>query len=249
MSYTDPTGNFSDGDRGDIDAIRSDREVDSPGDGSRESDNNDSDRSSTESSVRSSKTNAGDRGKQGIRFSRKGVQRTPSSPDAARVAAGKELWRIFRGLDPRIAEYDVRNTEGYIRSGQEYVRAGKELARQFKEMEQANREELLSPIVPASVWELLAPVKIYKWGAKLFRRGNKTVGRHMNPVELANMRRTGRVQEGGKGQTRVADPASPTSYKNALKGDVYVEFDVPANRVLPQSKGTGRILGPNSPDS
>jgi len=28
-----------------------------------------------------------------------------------------------------------------------------------------------------------------------------------------------------------------------------VEFDVPANRVLPHSEGTGRIPGPNSPDA
>jgi RHS repeat-associated protein len=77
----------------------------------------------------------------------------------------------------------------------------------------------------------------------------KTVGRHMSPEELAAMQRTGRVQEGGGGQTRVADPASKDTYKNAPKGDVYVEFDVPANRVLPHSSGTGRIPGPNSPDA
>jgi hypothetical protein len=71
----------------------------------------------------------------------------------------------------------------------------------------------------------------------------------MSPDELAKMRKTGRVQEGGGGQTRVADPANPNSYRNAPKGDRYVEFDVPANRVLPHSKGTGRIPGPNSPDA
>jgi len=71
----------------------------------------------------------------------------------------------------------------------------------------------------------------------------------MNPKELEKMRSTGRVQEGGGGQTRVADPANPNTYRNPPKGDVYVEFDVPANRVLPHSTGTGRIPGPNSPDA
>ena len=78
---------------------------------------------------------------------------------------------------------------------------------------------------------------------------NKTVGRWMSPDELSEMRRTGRVQEGGGGQTRVADPANPNTYRNPPEGDVYVEFDVPANRVLPHSQGTGRIPGPNSPDA
>ena len=71
----------------------------------------------------------------------------------------------------------------------------------------------------------------------------------MNPSELAKMKETGRVQEGTGGQTRVADPANPATYKNAPKGDQYVEFDVPASRVKPQSKGTSRIPGPNSPDA
>jgi len=84
---------------------------------------------------------------------------------------------------------------------------------------------------------------------KAARVAKKTVGRHMSPDELAKMKKTGRVQEGGGGQTRVADPANPNAYRNAPKGDVYAEFDVPANRVLPQSKGTGRIPGPNSPDA
>ncbi len=79
--------------------------------------------------------------------------------------------------------------------------------------------------------------------------GRKRVGRHMSPKEFEKMRRTGRVQEGGSGQTRVADPADPRTYRNPPKNDVYVEFDVPANRVLPHSKGTGRIPGPGSYDA
>lgn len=77
----------------------------------------------------------------------------------------------------------------------------------------------------------------------------KTVGRWMSREELKNMRDSGRVQEGGGGQTRVADPADPSTYKAAPKGDVYVEFDVPAGRVKPHSQGTGRIPGPHSPDA
>jgi len=86
--------------------------------------------------------------------------------------------------------------------------------------------------------------------AGFFRKSpSKRVGRHMSPDELDKMRSSGRVQEGGGGQTRVADPADPNAYRNAPEGDVYVEFDVPADRVLPHSQGTGRIPGPNSPDA
>lgn len=71
----------------------------------------------------------------------------------------------------------------------------------------------------------------------------------MSPDELAKMKKTGRVQEGAGGQTRVADPANPNTYRNVPPGDKYVEFDVPASRIKPHSKGTGRIPGPNSPDA
>jgi RHS repeat-associated protein len=77
----------------------------------------------------------------------------------------------------------------------------------------------------------------------------KRVGRWMNPLELFKMRKSGKVQEGGGGQTRVSDPANPDTYRNPPEGDVYVEFDVPADSVLPHSRGTGRIPGPNSPDA
>ena len=77
----------------------------------------------------------------------------------------------------------------------------------------------------------------------------KTVGRWMSPDELKKMRDSGKVQEGGGGQTRVADPPDWDAHRNAPEGDIYVEFDVPAERVKPHSKGTGRIPGPNSPDA
>ena len=101
--------------------------------------------------------------------------------------------------------------------------------------------------------------KALKKGALEFKSFNKVkdngapaakrVGRHMSPDELAKMKKTGRVQEGGGGQTRVADPSDANTFRNAPDGDVFVEFDVPANRVLPHSTGTGRIPGPNSPDA
>lgn len=75
------------------------------------------------------------------------------------------------------------------------------------------------------------------------------VGRWMHPKELDKMMKTGKVQENLESQTRAAYPAGPGAYRNAPKGDVYVEFDVPADRVLPHSQGTVRIPGPRSRDA
>ena len=72
------------------------------------------------------------------------------------------------------------------------------------------------------------------------------IGRWMHPDELEKMQQTGTVQENSSSQTRAAYPASPGAYRNSPKGDVYVEFDVPANRVTPHSNGTVRIPGPKS---
>ena len=72
------------------------------------------------------------------------------------------------------------------------------------------------------------------------------VGRWMSQVELSAMKNTGVVQEGGGGITRVAVPPNASAYKNAPKGDKYVEFDVPTNRLSPHSEGTKKIAGPNS---
>jgi uncharacterized protein RhaS with RHS repeats len=77
----------------------------------------------------------------------------------------------------------------------------------------------------------------------------KTVGRWMSKSELGKMKKTGKVQEGGGGQTRVADPSNPDAYGAAPTGDSYVEFDVPASSIKPHSQGTGRIPGPKSPDA
>lgn len=84
-----------------------------------------------------------------------------------------------------------------------------------------------------------------------FHVANSTtrVGRWMSGEELAKMRRSGKVQEGGGGQTRVANPAHPHTYRTPPAGDVYVEFDVPTHRLKPHSQGTSRIPGPNSPDA
>jgi hypothetical protein len=71
----------------------------------------------------------------------------------------------------------------------------------------------------------------------------------MSPEELAKMRNAGRLQEGSGGQTRLIDPPDPNAYRAAPPGDIYVEFDLPAHRVLPHSEGTGRVPGPNSRDA
>ncbi len=79
--------------------------------------------------------------------------------------------------------------------------------------------------------------------------GTTRVGRWMSREELAKMQRSGKVQAGGGGQTRVAHPAHPNAYRNPPAGDVYVEFDVPTYRLKPHSQGTSRIPGPLSPDA
>jgi RHS repeat-associated protein len=72
------------------------------------------------------------------------------------------------------------------------------------------------------------------------------VGRWMSPGELSKMQKTGSVQWGGGGATRVSSPANPTAYRAAPRGDVYVEFNVPNGSVSGHSSGTGIIYGPNS---
>lgn len=115
---------------------------------------------------------------------------------------------------------------------------------------------LLGPIAPETAGAARAVV-MRKAVDQVARSGKgeqkgsevKTVGRWMSREELEKMKASGRVQEGGGGQTRVSDPPNPDTYRNPPSGDVYVEFDVPASRVLPHSTGTGRIPGPKSPDA
>ena len=74
------------------------------------------------------------------------------------------------------------------------------------------------------------------------------VGRWMSKAEYQAMKTTGRVQEGGSGVTNVSNPASRTSYRNANRDDVYVEFDVAASSLRPKDpiRGWSMINGPNS---
>ena len=75
-----------------------------------------------------------------------------------------------------------------------------------------------------------------------------TVGRWMHPNELAKMQKTGMVQESDSGITHVADPADPEAFgRQAKRGTVYVEFDVPSSSLEPSSTGWSQILGPGSP--
>jgi len=46
--------------------------------------------------------------------------------------------------------------------------------------------------------------------------------------------------------TSVTVPPAPDSYTNAPKGDIFVEFDVPASAVRSLPGGWGKIYGPNS---
>lgn len=61
----------------------------------------------------------------------------------------------------------------------------------------------------------------------------------MHPDEAAKMKNTGKVQEGGGGQTRVADPANPNTYKR-------VQRDAPAGGKR-ELGGCAEILGQAEP--
>jgi hypothetical protein len=74
------------------------------------------------------------------------------------------------------------------------------------------------------------------------------VGRWMSEKEFLNMTKTGLVQESESGTTHVVYPPDVEGfYKQAKKGAVYVEFDVPENSVKGTSNlGWAKILGPRS---
>jgi RHS repeat-associated protein len=74
------------------------------------------------------------------------------------------------------------------------------------------------------------------------------VGRWMNPAEYEAMKASGTVQGGAGGVSRVAVPATPDAYRAAPKGDIYVEFDVPAASLRPGGTEAWRTIpGPTSP--
>ena len=75
------------------------------------------------------------------------------------------------------------------------------------------------------------------------------VGRWMSRAEYDAMKNSGKVQEGTGGITNVSRPATPTSFRNPKKEDIYVEFDVPKSSIKLKDPNQGwyKIEGPNSP--
>lgn len=77
-----------------------------------------------------------------------------------------------------------------------------------------------------------------------------TVGRWMSLEEYLCMVDTGMVQESISGTTHVAIPPDKFAfYKQAKKGAIYVEFDVPSNAVRQTGEGWAKILGPKTPEA
>ena len=74
------------------------------------------------------------------------------------------------------------------------------------------------------------------------------VGRWMSQNEYEKMLSTGQMQSSKGNMTHVANPANRNAYeKQAPKGSLYVEFDVPSNRISPGgAEGWGIIAGPGS---
>jgi hypothetical protein len=70
------------------------------------------------------------------------------------------------------------------------------------------------------------------------------VGRWMGDVELAEMKSTNRVVEGGDGRTFVVSPADPAAYPPG-RGN-YVEFNVPTDSLRQAGNPAWRVIpGPN----
>ncbi|MGN0402918.1 MAG: RHS repeat-associated core domain-containing protein, partial [Acetatifactor sp.] len=82
------------------------------------------------------------------------------------------------------------------------------------------------------------------------RSGNDTtrVGRWMSQDEYDKMVASGKVQMSGDNKVHVANPADINAFgKQAPKGSIYVEFDVPSNTISKGGKdGWGIINGPGS---
>lgn len=70
----------------------------------------------------------------------------------------------------------------------------------------------------------------------------------MSQEEYSKMLETGQVQMSGDHKVHVANPANIDAFqKQAPKGSVYVEFDVPSNTISAGGKdGWGIINGPGS---
>ncbi|KEZ94304.1 hypothetical protein IL45_02315 [Nonlabens ulvanivorans] len=88
--------------------------------------------------------------------------------------------------------------------------------------------------------------------ARTVNNANKTVrvGRWMSQDELKKMRKTNRLQEGAGGQTFVSTTDAESYRKQAKKGSVYVEFDVPESSLIQGGRSDWKkALGPSAGDA
>lgn len=88
-----------------------------------------------------------------------------------------------------------------------------------------------------------------KLGETKIINGVKTtrVGRWMSPLELEQMQKTGKIVQGGGGQTFISINGVKDFKGAAPKGSIYVEFDVPTNSLLQGGKeGWYKMIGPNA---
>ena len=70
----------------------------------------------------------------------------------------------------------------------------------------------------------------------------------MSTAEYDAMKSSGVVQSDVAGMHRVAVPATPTAYKAAPKGDIYVEYNLPSSSLSPGgTEGWRTVHGPGSP--
>lgn len=76
------------------------------------------------------------------------------------------------------------------------------------------------------------------------------VGRWMSSDELAQMQNSGKVIQGGGGQTFISTNGVSDYKATAPAGSVYVEFDVPTNSLLQGGKdGWFKLIGPDASKS
>ena len=76
---------------------------------------------------------------------------------------------------------------------------------------------------------------------------NTRVGRWMSKKEYEAMKSTGNVQEGSGGHTYCATSGAASFRSQALKGDVYVEFEVPTLNLLQGGQTDWRyMVGPSA---
>ena len=91
-------------------------------------------------------------------------------------------------------------------------------------------------------------VLVHNMCAVMKKSGTTRVGRWMSKEEYYKMVKTGYVQKPFKAdQSYVANPADYNAfYKQAKKGTIYVEFDVPSESLKQTKDMWATIPGPNS---